>query len=356
MRSPYVINWAISSAGEYSLQAKLIRSDGSVKESAMTKVTAYFSRSISNGEDDIEVTSLNVKRTSPEIFSRYHGEITSSTSTGVSSLPSPNSLEELFYKTTSFTSLNQSQYYMRPVFSDYPQKYEVTNNGLLLKHDASQPFPESNRIKDRAELREKNNTTFPENGTTQIYQVQFKKIELPTRLFGKVHFFQRFNKDVGSNGGPDCGLALTGAYQWSGNAVEKSVYVHCFDQYYQFNDVFLKEQNDLVVAIYTHPSNGRYKVSLNGRVLTEKNNVDTSASTDGTWIQTGIYPSGLTEMKYDDHRQEQVSSGEYRIKFELIYTAKFYYNSLIDFYEISSHDFNEAGQFFPVRLSGSQIP
>ena len=497
---PYAIDWDIPSAGEYSLKAKMIRFDGSEKESTITRVAALIKtvrKEITNGDDDIEVTGSSLNKTSSDLemvmdgskkqmiglrfsglqipkgaevssaYIQFHSkknasencplevtleqtshaldfnevkseqdlesrfsssayvqdwlpkawgsgqrgelqryniessslqslfdredwtkgnavafkisskvncvrsahsanakdseskapELVISFSGGeeveLGDLSDPTSLNELFYKTTTFNDLNKSQYYMRPVFADYPQKYNVTENGLLMKHDASEPFSMSNRIEDRAEIRETNNKTYPQNGTTQVYQVQFKKVQFPERLFGKIHIFQRFNRD---NDGPDCGLALMGANQWDGIYKEKSVFVHCFDEYHRFDDVFLKEQNDLVLAIYNHGSEGRYKVSLNGKVLADVQGVDTSAAEDGTWTQTGIYPSGLTDMKHESQRLEQVASGEFKFKFELIYTGKLHYERQIDFDQIKSVDYNNSELLFPGRLTSTLIP
>ncbi len=195
--------------------------------------------------------------------------------------------------------------------------------------------------KYRAELRERNINTFPPNGTTQLYRRQFVREQLPSVIYGKLLIFQRFNRD---NDGPDCHVTLVGEHQWKDDTKTGYIWIDCAGERTRDQQTFLKSKNDLVVGIYTHPTNGKYKISLNGKTVAQGSGVDTSSATAGGWVQFGTYWSGMIYGN-EAQRKEQVASGESVASFTEHRFEKHFYKGDIDLKPVESYDPNAVGGF-----------
>ena len=170
-------------------------------------------------------------------------------------------------------------------------------------------------------------------------------IELPRVLYGQLLVFQRFSRD---NNGPDCAVTLASQEQWSDDNDIPTGYLwmDCAGERTRRLDVYLSEHNDLVIAIYNHESDGRYKISLNGETIATNAGLDTRASVNDrrSWVQFGNYWSGIM-YNATDNRQAQIDSGETVASFVYRRFEKYSYASPIDFDLVQSFDPNLAGGF-----------
>ncbi len=241
-------------------------------------------------------------------------------------------------------SLNGGGLWIRTVFPvgpGQPGEMVAVSDGVKLTLDVS-TFPAGVLdAKYRAELREQDTSSYPPNGTTQIYRRQFIRNTVPSVLYGKLLVFQRFNRDLD---GPDCHVTLVGDHQWSDDTKTGYIWIDCAGERTRDQNTFLKNENDLVVAIYTHPSKGKYKISLNGKTVAEGSGLDTSSATAGGWVQFGTYWSG---MIYGDEaqRKEQVASGESTASFTEHRFEKHFYSGEVDLTAVKSYDPNVVGGF-----------
>ena len=242
--------------------------------------------------------------------------------------PDPAKREIIVFRGYDIQKLNSGVDWVQAVF-DLPEwKMQAHEKGVRLTVDAGVgPFD----AEIRAELRESNIDTYPEEGTSQIYHSRFHILELP-KLYAPLAVFQRFNRD---NDGPDIELELTGSEQFS-DAVPNELQVVAFGKRIRLPGKFLKEINDLKVAIY-NSSKGYYKVSLNGETLAE-GEADTRPSKDGTWTQFGIYPHGWQDEAL---RNKQVESDYDVVSGVWEFYSKESEEGKIDFSEVSTMDYNE---------------
>lgn len=200
--------------------------------------------------------------------------------------------------------------FVRAVFALDPDRMQWGERGVELAFDIGIDGPLDNRY--RAELRETVIDQPIPVGTTQAYCMRFEVTELPD-LYGPVTIFQRFNRD---NDGPDIGIELTGANQFS-DAVPNELQVVAFDGRHRIRGVELEAVNTLLVAVHNDGGQGAYRVVLNGRILRDVSGLDTVGSPDGGWAQFGLYPHGL----YDNdgpNRQDQIDSGRTRVEIEYL--------------------------------------
>lgn len=225
-------------------------------------------------------------------------------------------------------TLNSSANWIRTVFDLAPDRMLGLPNGVQLAFDVSDPGPYDYTF--RAELRERNITTYPRPGTTQVYRMRFDVDDLPD-LYGPVTIFQRFSR---FNDGPDIEVELTGANQFS-NAVPGDLQVVAFGDRLRLGK-FLKAKNEMVVAIF-NDAQGTYKVSLNGETLREETGLDTRASVLGSWTQFGLYPHGLHDAQ---NRADQRASGFTRAAFTYSSFSKLHVRGELDLGTITTSDPN----------------
>ena len=204
-------------------------------------------------------------------------------------------------------SIDGRRTFLRTVFELASDRMRWGSDGVELTIDLADPAATDNRY--RAELRETVIDQPIPVGTTQAYCMRFRVNELPD-LYGPVKIFQRFNRDLD---GPDIGVELTGANQFR-DAVPNDLQVVAWDGRHRIGRR-LDAVNTLLVVVHNHPTDGAYKVVLNGSTLRQRTGVDTVGAEAGGWSQFGLYPHGL----YDDdgpNRQNQIDSGRTRVRFE----------------------------------------
>ena len=225
-----------------------------------------------------------------------------------------------------------------PVFADYAERFNGGRVGDLwanIQYHKSQLLPDpaghlmsvdvggatsqgsDHNYNFRSEYRELDITTYPARGTTQRYVVNFSVVDMP-EIHAPLTIFQRFNRN---GDGPDLNVELTGVHQFS-NAISGDIQIIAWDGRIRTGK-FLADRNDLVVEVYNHESLGRYRVTLNGELVHEMENLNTMPSTQGTWWQFGLYWHGIQDATL---RTYQNASGNTRVAIVAHYAQKASYD------------------------------
>lgn len=242
-----------------------------------------------------------------------------------------NGTQTIDFRGYNANLLNNDGDFVRTTFELPSYRMQSTSEGVRLTFDVGND-PGPFNVTYRSELREQNINTYPASGTSTVYHARFTVEDLPD-LYGPVTIFQRFNRD---NDGPDIEVELTGANQFS-NAVPSDLQVVAFGRRKRLGK-FLKPINDLKIIIYSGGNTGKYKVSLNGETLDERDGVNTLGSTQGTWSQFGLYPHGLHNSA---NRQDQINSGNTKVSFVYHDYTKTTYNYEVNLADFTTEDLND---------------
>ena len=227
-----------------------------------------------------------------------------------------------------------------PVFADYAERFNGGRVGDLwanIQYHKSQLLPDplghlfsvdvagatsdgsGHSYNFRSEYRELDITSAPAQGTTQRYAMSFSVVDLPD-LHAPLTIFQRFNRE---KNGPDLNVELTGVHQFS-NAVSGDIQVIAWDGRIRTGKL-LAAQNELVVEVYNHNLLGAYRVTLNGQLVHEAENINTMPSTQGTWWQFGLYWHGIQDGTLRNH---QYASGNTEVSFVYHWAQKATYDHM----------------------------
>ncbi|MEZ4705116.1 MAG: hypothetical protein R3A11_08040 [Bdellovibrionota bacterium] len=261
-------------------------------------------------------------------------------------VPAATSREHFdFSGVSNADALYSNNFLIRSVFNFItgPGDMVSTGGGVELSYNTSHPS-ESLPLGYwfRAELREVaayQNKSYPTNGQSFVYRAKFTH-EMPD-LYGPVTIFQQFNPDLlGGAGAPDFEVEMTGANQFS-NAVPNELQVVAYGTRHRISGAFFNNKsvngslgkNELMVYIH-FAQVGEYAVWVNGQRIIYEQGVDTRASTNGTWMQTGIYPHGL--HKNPNYSDQINLSSSTLLKSTYFLYEKFYYDSALDVNQIVS--------------------
>ncbi|MCB1198206.1 MAG: heparin lyase I family protein, partial [Deltaproteobacteria bacterium] len=252
-----------------------------------------------------------------------------------------------FASVSNADDLVSNDYLLRSVFNFITGPGEMTSvsGGVLLSYDTNQgntslPLDYTYRAEVR-EVAAYLNKAYPADGSSFVYRVQFTQ-NFPD-LYGPVTVFQQFDPDLKNGAGaPALGIEMTGVNQFS-NAVPNEIQVPAYGTRHRIQGAFFHNKakqgsngkNEMVIYIHFDVS-GEYAVWVNGQKLIHQTGIDTRASRNGTWAQTGIYPHGFkTDPNYSD--QIALSSSTLLQATYHLY-EKYYYSSAVNIDQIQLYD------------------